>query len=121
MKVSDLEFVMISSLRLRMLDRGRGGGGSRGRGGRGHGSGGGRDRGGGGLRGGRGKWRCSCPSVESNQCEKEAGVEDVEPGVEDVEPEEVVGVEEEPLSRRVVLMILGFSSLVLVENNQISV
>ena len=40
MKVSHLDFVMISSLRLRMLDRGRGGGGSRGRGGRGHGSGG---------------------------------------------------------------------------------
>ena len=117
MKVSDLDFVMISSLRLRMLDRGRGGGGSRGRGGRGHGSGGGRDRGGGGLRGGRGKclkWRCFRPSVESNQCEKEAGVVDVE-------PEEVVGVEEEPLSRRVVLMIQGFSSLVLVENNQILV
>ena len=56
---------MISSLRLRMLDRGLGGGGSRGRGGRGLGSGGGRDRGGG-LRGGRGKclkWRCSRSSV----------------------------------------------------------
>ena len=106
---------MISSLRLRMLDRGRGGGGSRGRGGRGLGSGGGRDRGGGGLRGGRGKClKCSGPSVESYQCEKEAGVGDVE-------PEEVVGVEEEPLSRRVVLMIPGFSSLVLVENIQISV
>ena len=51
---------------------------------------------------------------ESYQCEKEAGVEDVE-------PEEVVGAEEEPLSRRVVLMIQGFSSLVLVENIQISV
>ena len=114
MKVSDLEFVMISSLRSRMLDRGRGGGGSRGRGGRGHGSGGGRDRGGGGLRGGRGKWRCSRPSVESNQCEKEAGVADVQ-------PEEVVGVEEEPLSRRVVLMIQGFSSLVLVENISLTV
>ena len=113
MKVSHLEFVMISSLRLRMLDRGRGGGGSRGRGGCGHGSGGRRDRGGG-LRGRRGKWRCSRPSVESNQCEKEAGVADVQ-------PEEVVGVEEEPLSRRVVLMIQGFSSLVLVENIQISV
>ena len=41
--------------------------------------------------------------------------------MEGVEPEEVVGVEEEPLSRRVVLMIPGFSSLVLVENIQISV
>ena len=109
MKVSDLDFVMISSLRLRMLDRGRGGGGSRGRGGRGHGSGGGRDRGGGGLRGGRGKclkWRCFRPSVESNQCEKEAGV--------------VVAVEES-VSRRVALMIPGFSSLVLVEIIHISV
>ena len=41
--------------------------------------------------------------------------------MEDVEPEVVVGVEEEPLSRRVALMIQGFSSLVLVENIQISV
>ena len=76
MKVSHLDFVMISSLRLRMLDRGRGGGGSRGRGGRGHGSGGGRDRGGGGLRGGRGKclkWRCSRPSVESISVKRRQG------------------------------------------------